>query len=107
MKLTVVISTSESETVWNALRLANFAIDQGDKVSIFLIGAGVEYQKGDSEKFKINDQVEKFISSPQAKIYACTTCLKLRNQEGSETCPMYGLKDLYQLVKESDKVITF
>ena len=32
MKLGIIISTIEPETVWNAYRLANFALNQGDKV---------------------------------------------------------------------------
>ena len=38
MKLGIIISQTNSETVWNALRLANFALTQGDMVKIFLVG---------------------------------------------------------------------
>ena len=41
------------------------------------------------------------------KFYACGTCLKLRDKEGSELCPVSSLHDLYNLVKECDKVLTF
>ena len=37
---------------------------------------------------------------------ACVTCLKLRNSEGSEVCPLSTLKDHYEIVRDSDKVIT-
>lgn len=49
MKLAIIISTNNSETNWNALRLANFAIKRGDEVKIFLIGQGVEYESGNSD----------------------------------------------------------
>ena len=49
MKLAIIISTNNSETNWNALRLDNFAIKQEDEVKIFLIGQGVEYESGDSD----------------------------------------------------------
>lgn len=40
-------------------------------------------------------------------IRAYGTCLKIRELEESEMCPLYMRKDLYELVKESDKVRTF
>ena len=41
------------------------------------------------------------------EILACGTCLKLRHTEGSELCPVSTMKDLYELVRDSDRVITF
>jgi sulfur relay (sulfurtransferase) complex TusBCD TusD component (DsrE family) len=107
MKLAIILSTNNPETNWNALRLANLAITKGDEVSIFLLGEGVEYEKNSSDKFNINQQVETFLKSNKAQILACGTCLKLRNQPGSETCPISGLKELYELVDTKDKVLTF
>ena len=37
----IVIYSNDTETVWNALRLANYSKNQGDTVSIFLLGKGV------------------------------------------------------------------
>jgi|SRR3989344_2110708 len=107
MKLGIIISQTNSETIWNAFRLANFSIKQGDKVKIFLIGEGVEYETSSSEKFNIQEQTIEFLKSDNAKILACGTCLKLRNQEATKTCPMGSMKDLYELVQESDEILTF
>jgi uncharacterized protein involved in oxidation of intracellular sulfur len=107
MKFAIIISTKDPETVWNALRLANFAIKQGDEVKIFLIGQGVEYESGNSEKFNIQEQVKEFLQSDKAQILACGTCLKLRAQKVTKTCPISTLNDLYSLIKESDKILTF
>jgi hypothetical protein len=41
------------------------------------------------------------------KILACGTCIKSRNQEGTEMCPLNTMKDMYEIIKESDKVVTF
>ena len=38
----MVIYSNDTETVWNALRLANYSKNQGDTVRIFLLGKGVE-----------------------------------------------------------------
>lgn len=107
MKLAIIISTANAERNWNTFRLANFAIEQGDQVKVFLIAEGVEYEQGNCEKFNIAEQVEKFLASPKAQILACGTCIKARNQEETKTCPVNTLKDLYSLIKESDKIISF
>ena len=107
MKLAMIISTNNPETNWNALRLANFAVKQNDEVKLFLIGQGVEYESGSSEKFNIQAQVKEFLLSDKTQILACGTCLKLRQQEVTETCPISTLKDLHSLIKESDKILTF
>jgi len=107
MKLAIIISTNNPETNWNALRLANFAVKQGDEVKIFLVGQGVEYESGSSETFNIQEQVKEFLLSDKTKILACGTCLKLRAQKATKTCPISTLNDLYLLIKESDKILTF
>jgi len=107
MKIGIIISQTNPETVWNAFRLANFSIKQSDEVKIFLIGEGVEYENGSSEKFNIQEQAKEFMASDKAKILACGTCLKLRNQEATNTCPISTMKDLYELIQASDKILTF
>jgi hypothetical protein len=43
MRIGVVISSNDAETSWNALRYANFCLNQKDNVKIFFMGKGVEY----------------------------------------------------------------
>jgi len=57
VKLAMVISQTNPELVFNALRLANFS--------------------------------------------------RLRNSQGSELCPLFTMKDLYALIREADRVVTF
>ncbi len=106
MKIGVIISSNDAETCWNALRYANFAIGQKDEVKIFFMGKGVECQKVSTDKFNTVEQAGKFLKSG-GKIYACGTCIKSREQEGSDICPISTMKDMYEIVKESDKVVTF
>ena len=106
MKLGIIIYSNDAETVWNAFRFANFSLKEGDTVKIFLLAKGVEYESLDSEKFDIKEQTKSFLDK-NGIIFACGTCLKSRNSEGSEMCPISTMKDLYELVKESDKVISF
>lgn len=106
MKIGIVISTNDVETSWNALRYANYALDQKDEVKVFFMGKGVEYQSITTDKFNTVDQAEKFMQAG-GQIFACGTCIKSRNQEGSEMCPISTMKDMYEIIKESDKMVTF
>jgi hypothetical protein len=40
MRLAIVISTNEPETVFNALPLGKFGAKEGDDIGVFLIGKG-------------------------------------------------------------------
>ena len=107
MKLAIILSTNNAEKNWNAFRLANLALSKGDMVTIFLTGEGVEYGQLSSPQFNIKEQVEKFLSSDKAKIVACGTCMAIRKQGSTQECPEGGIEDLYRLVSDSDKVISF
>lgn len=106
MQLALIIYSNDAETVWNAFRFANFTLKEGDAVKIFLLAKGVEYEKLDSEKFNIKELAKAFLSGGGG-ILACGTCLKSRGSQGSEMCPLSTMKDLYRMVRESDKVVSF
>ena len=106
MKIGVVISSNDAETCWNALRYANFCLNQKDEAKIFFMGKGVEHQKVSTEKFNTVEQAEKLIQAG-GKIYACGSCINSREQEGSDMCPTSTMKDMHEIVKESDRIVTF
>jgi len=106
MKLGIIIYSNDSETVWNAFRLGVFALKQGESVKTFLLAKGVESEKLTDEKFNVMEQMQLFINEG-GEIMACGTCLKIRNSEGSEMCPLSTMNDLYEMIKDSDKVVSF
>ena len=106
MKLGVIVYSNDAETVWNAFRLSVFSLKQKDVVKVFLLGKEVECESIDTEKFKVTEQIKLFIDNG-GSILSCGSCLKIRNSQGSETCPLSTMKDLYDIIKESDKVLTF
>ena len=106
MKLGIVIYSNDPETVWNAFRLGVFARKQGDVVSIFLLGKGVEAESLESGKFDAIGQMRHF-SETGGSILACGTCLKIPQSEGSDICPVSTMQDLHTLIRDSDKVVTF
>ena len=107
MKLSIILSTKNAETNWNALRLANLALNKGDEVNVFLLGEAVEYDKVDQEQFNIKEQVDRFLQAETTQLIACGTCMNIRNQQNSKNCPKGGIEDLYSLIATSDKILTF
>jgi len=105
MKLGLIITQADPETVFNALRLALFSLEQGDTVRVFLSGKGVDIDKSDDPKFDVKGHAQKVLDAG-GQFLACGTCLKLRNSEGSDICPLSTMKDQYDIVRDSDKVIT-
>ncbi len=106
MKIGIVIGTNEPEIVWNAFRFGNISLKANHEAKAFLINKGVEVEEIKDEKYNIKEQVDLFIEN-KGQILACGTCLKARQKEGSNVCPISTMKDLLKLVEESDKVLTF
>lgn len=105
MKLGIVITQTDPETVYNALRLAIYSLEQGDTVRIFLSGRGVEIDQISHPKFDVKDKAQEILDLG-GEFLACGTCLKIRNSESSEICPMSTLKDHYEIVRDSDRLVT-
>jgi len=104
MKFGIIITQTDAETVFNALRLAMYSLQQGDEVRLFLSGKGVEIDRIDDPKFYVKELAQKVLDAG-AQFFACGACLKLRDSQGSEICPLSTMKDQYEVVRDSDKVI--
>ena len=105
MKIGVIITNTDPELVWNALRFANTAILEEHYVKIFLLGAGIEIESIKSEKFNVQEQLQKF-NELSGTMLACGTCVKSRQMQFA-VCPISTMKDMLKIVEESDKVLTF
>ena len=60
MKLLVIISSDDGETIYNAMRLANVAEQKGDEVAVFMLGQGVCFARSSSEYFDVKGEIDKF-----------------------------------------------
>ncbi len=105
MKLAILISTDEPEAVFNVLRLGHFAVKEGDEVGVFLLGKGVELDQIADERFDIRSQAQALLDDG-GRILACGTCLELRESDGTELCPLSTMKDLYELIRDADRVVS-
>ncbi len=108
MKIGILISTDDPETLWNAFRLANLCLntDINYEVTIFLNSKAVAYEGVNSEKFKIKELAKAFVLA-EGKLLACGKCLGFRGLEENEVCHKGSQKDLYEMVTTSDKLICF
>ncbi len=102
----MVIYSQDVETVWNALRLANFAVNAGDTVEIFLLGKGVVVDSLAKTDEDIKKQTEIFLNSGGI-IQGCGTCLRSRNNMNPQVCTMSSMGDLYAIVRKNKILLTF
>ena len=102
----MVICSNDVETIWNALRLANYSRNQGDTVRIFLLGKGVELDKLVEVNNDLKEQVDAFLGKG-GEIQGCGTCLKSRKNDSPQVCKFSSLSDLYALIRKNKIVLTF
>lgn len=106
MKLAIVLYSNDPETVWNAFRLAEYSIKKDDKVDVFLLARGVECESLDGNGFDVSAKMQSLVEAG-GRISACGTCLELRKKSASEYCPMSTMADLYEIIQQADRLVTF
>jgi sulfur relay (sulfurtransferase) complex TusBCD TusD component (DsrE family) len=74
VKLGMIITQIDPETVFNAVRLASYSLEQGDEVRIFLSGRGVEIDQIEDAKFDVRTQAQKALDAG-GQFLACGACL--------------------------------
>jgi hypothetical protein len=102
----IVIYSNDIETIWNAIRFANFSKNQGDTVSIFLLGKGVELDNLVKTEKDIKEQSDTFLESGGI-ILGCGTCLQSRKINEPKICKMSSMSDLYEMIRKNKIILTF
>lgn len=106
MKFGIIINSNDPETVWNAFRFALKPLSKGDEVKVFLAGKGVEAEHLDTEQFQIT-QMMSDVQDMGGQVLCCGSCSEKMRGMIPTACPVGGMNDMYQIIVESDKVITF
>jgi sulfur relay (sulfurtransferase) complex TusBCD TusD component (DsrE family) len=106
MKYLLVINTTDTETVWNALRFGSGALSRGNEVNIFLLGPAVEIENIGDERFDVQRLLLRFDELGGVAL-SCGTCLRIRQKDASAVCPMSTMDDLVRLTEEADRVLSF
>ncbi len=105
MQITLMICSGDPDVVWNAFRMGNLMLEQMDDVTIFLNGPSVRYGALSSEQFPLIEQAKLFTLS-EGVLLACGKLLDLHGVEASYH-QRAKQTDLYRLIVESDRCITF
>lgn len=107
MKLGIILQSNKPEHAWNTFRLGITALKASHQVEIFLMNEGSELDAiPDNKDFDISAKVAEF-KKLKGEIYACGTCLELRDKKESNICPVSTMSDLLKMVEGSDKVLVF
>ena len=106
MKIGIIIETKEFEKAWNAFRFAITTKNEGHEVKVFLMGEAVECEGLTHEKYNVDEKLKNFVNAG-GEILACGTCLKSRQLDGTETCPISTMIDCVNMVIWADKTVTF
>jgi len=112
MKLGVIIYSNDLETIFNAFDFAAYGLKSGDQVEVCLLGKGVEAEflsKTEAyagQPYKLIEQMQSFVESG-GEILASAKCLAARELGLSKLCTSSTVSEIYEVVKESDKVVTF
>jgi len=106
MKIGIILETKEFEKAWNAFRFAVTAKKQGHEVKVFLMGEAVECEGLTHEKYNVDEQLKSFVDIG-GEILACGFCLKSRQLNETDTCPISTMIDCVNLVVWADKTVTF
>ena len=106
MKIGIVLSTNDPEEVWNAFRFGNVALKENHSVRVFLVNKGVEAEDVKSERFQVREQLQTFVEN-KGELLACGTCMKNRQKEESNFCPIATMNDMLEIVEWADRLLTF
>ena len=111
MKIAVIIDSNDPETVWNALRFAVTSLIYENQVTVFLLGKGVETPTLNTLKFDVTEQLNLFKENGGVMI-GCGVCCENRKETMPTlvtelNCELGSMQQLYGIVAEADKVVTF
>ncbi len=106
MKIGIILETKEYEKAWNAFRFALTAKKQEHEVKVFLMGEAVECEGLTHEKYNVDEQLKNYVNLG-GEILACGTCLKSRQLNSTDACPISTMIDCVNMVVWADKTITF
>ena len=106
MKLGLILSQTARETTFNALRLTNYSLKQGDCVKSRSSETVWNSIKISNPKFKAQEEVRTLLDAG-GHFLACGRCLKLRHSAVPEVRRLSTVKDLYEVIRDSDRVLAF
>jgi uncharacterized protein involved in oxidation of intracellular sulfur len=102
----VILCSNDIETIWNAFRFAAFSRAEGDTVIVYLLGKGVELEALAKTNKDLKLQVNTFIQNG-GFVLGSGLCLRNRKYGEPYICRLSSMEDMYNLIKNSKKTLTF
>lgn len=106
MKFGIIINSNDPETVWNAFRFGLKPLTKGDEVRVFLTGRGVEAEQLDTEQFAVTQMMTDFMDLG-GSVLCCGSCAEKIRGMTPRICAIGGMNDMYEIVADCDRVLTF
>ena len=107
MKIGIILQSNKPEHIWNTFRFGITSLKANHGVTTFLMNEGVELDIiADTKDFNISKKIAEY-KELKGLLYACGTCLELRDKKETGVCPVSTMADLLKMVEESDKVLVF
>ena len=107
MKIGIILQSNKPEHIWNTFRFGITSLKANHGVTTVLMNEGVELDTiADTKDFDISKKVAEY-KELRGVLYACGTCLELRDKKETGVCPVSTMADLLKMVEESDKVLVF
>jgi uncharacterized protein involved in oxidation of intracellular sulfur len=111
MNILVIVKSNDAETVWNAFRFATASLAYDNRVSVFLLGKGIEAPTIGTIHFDVAEQIQLF-REHGGSLLGCGVCVEKRREtmpllEEELACELGSMQQLYELVAEADRILTF
>jgi len=116
MKLLIVVNRRPfdgSDVVWNALRLAQTALDEGLRVQLFLLNDGVDLARqglvAPEGYFDLGGMLQQLMEAGAA-VKLCQTCLTrcgIGHGDLIAGAEVAGMGDLVTCIRESERIVSF
>ena len=66
----------------------------------------MECEDLDNEQFNVTKEIRAFLDAG-GRTFSCTSCIKFRAKGESQTCALSKMSDPYNIIAESDRVVSF
>lgn len=108
MKLGIILYSNDPETVWNTFRFALKARENDEEVTVFLTGRGVDAdtESLDVGSFEVGALKQRFLDAGGV-LLCCGTCSMSIRGKAPAKALRGGLGDMLDMIRESDRVVTF
>jgi len=106
MKIGIILTTKEYETIWNALRVATEAKNRKHEVKVFLMGEAVDLENLTHNKFDVMAQISAFISAGGKFIVRGEIPSDINTDE-AKTFIYSAMNKCIDVIEWADKIVSF